>query len=444
MKSLQGRLSAALLVSLFTVFLLQLVVVSIAIHRVTENYVAARLDHENENLLVALSFDGRDQPVLDLQRINPIYQRPFSGHYYRVSAGDTVLRSRSLWDQDMDTGSVAPGDNRTLHLTGPEGQHLLVLVQGYRKHGVALTLASAEDLTQVSHDILRFQIGYGVLTVVLLVTLVLVQRLMARRALRPLDQARHNVASLEHGEVQQLDEDVPLEIQPLVREINHLLKLTVQRLQRSRSSTGNLAHALKTPLTVLSQLADDPSLDTHPDIRACILRQSEAMRRLTDREMRRARLAGEGFSGSNFVPETEIPPLTAALRRIYSDKNLDIQTELAAGQVFAGDREDLLELVGNLLDNACKWARSRVRLTVRAEAGLHFDIEDDGPGVPADARARLMQRGTRLDEATEGYGLGLAIARDIVEQYDGTLELEDSKDLGGLRVTVKLPPPAKV
>ncbi len=443
MKSLQGRLSIALLISLLLVFLVQLVVVSIAIHRVTENYVAARLEHENENLLVALSFDAAGHPTLDLRRINPIYQRIFSGHYYRITTGNTVLRSRSLWDQDMKTASLKPGETETVHMTGPENQHMLVLIQGYRKQGVSFTVASAEDLTQVARDIRRFQIGYGVLTAVLLVTLVLVQRLMARRALVPLDEARHNVASLQHGEIQQLDEDVPKEIRPLVREINHLLRLTVQRLQRSRSSTGNLAHALKTPLTVLAQIADDPALAAHTEIRKCLLRQTDTMRRLTDREMRRARLAGEGFSGSKFIPDTEIPPLADALRRIYGDKGLRIDVNLAPDQTFAGDREDLLELVGNLLDNACKWARSQARVTVHAAPGLYLDIEDDGPGVPAGARAQLMQRGNRLDEATEGYGLGLAIARDIVDQYGGSLEFNDSEDLGGLRVTVRLPAPAE-
>jgi signal transduction histidine kinase len=440
MRSLQGRLTFGMLSGLIAVFAVQWLVVSLAITLVTENYVESRLQHEVEALLGALTFDDAGHPVLDTATVTPIYRQIFSGHYFRITAGGTELRSRSLWDTDIKVPTEPAGASQRIHRDGPEGQRLLVLAQGFQKQGVNVTIAVAEDLSPVLADIQRFRVGYTVLTVLILGVLVLVQRITVRNALRPLERTRQELARLEQGSVQALDEDVPMEMRPLVHEVNRLLTLTVRRLQRSRNAVGNLAHALKAPLTVLTQVAHDTEAEDNQTLRSAVEYQTDAMRRLVERELRRARLAGEGPAGSQFQAQPEITALVAALRRIHQGRQLDIETRIPADHRFAGDREDMLELLGNLLDNACKWARHRVRITVEPVPGLTAVIEDDGPGIAPDQSEALLRRGNRLDESAEGHGLGLSIVRDIVQQYGGRLELTRSEDLSGLRARVALPP----
>ena len=239
-----------------------------------------------------------------------------------------------------------------------------------------------------------------------------------------------SIARLHQGEVRTLDEDVPAEIRPLVREINHLMELTRQRLQRSRTATGNLAHALKTPLSALARLRDDPAMERAPQVRSQVERHVDAMARLIDKELKRARLAGGALPGARFAPAQELPDLVDALRRLYDGRGLVIETELAGAGEFPGDREDMLELFGNLLDNACKWARSRVRLRVLDTPGLAFTVEDDGPGVADQALAGLTERGRRLDESAEGHGLGLSIVRRIIEKLGGAVGVQSQAGQG--------------
>lgn len=440
MTSLQDRLTAGLLSTLVAVFAIQWLLVSVAIERITENYIVSRLEHEIESLLVALNVDNQGQLQLDSDRLNLVFRQPFSGHYYRILVDGESLRSRSLWDQEMKVPTISPGDVRELHMTGPQDQPLLLLVRGFQKGGHDLTIAVAEDLSPIQRDITGFQVRYAVLTAAVLAALILIQRMLVRRSLRPLRRTRADLRDLEQGKVRRLDESVPDEIRPMVHEINRLIDITIERLRRSRNAVGNLAHALKTPLTVISQISQDPALRAHGELRRSLDTQIHTVRRLIERELKRARLAGQGPVGSRFVVERELPPLMQALRQVYADKALELEMELPEHHDFAGDREDILELLGILLDNACKWARHQVRLTADQAPGFSFRIEDDGPGVSDAQLAGLAQRGRRLDENTEGHGLGLSIAKDIVDQYKGTVEYGRSRRLGGFQVTVQLPP----
>ncbi len=439
MNSIQGGLTVRLLGSLVAVFLFQWLLVSYAIHRVAENYVLSRLEHDAESLLVALSITGEDAPTVDTTRLNPVYYRPFSGHYYHVILPQTALRSRSLWDEDLDLGSEPLARDQHRHTPGPQGQHLLVLVRRYRKQGVPVTVALAEDLTPIERDILGFWTRYALLTFAMLAVLVILQRRTVRRALRPLAQAQANLAHLDRGQIKELDENVPAEIRPLVREINWLVRITGERLTRSRNALGNLAHALKTPLTVLTQLTKDKTLQADPDLVRRLEKQTDTLRDLTERQLRHARLAGEGTPGACFAVAAELSDLIEALEHIYQEKRLDIQSQIPSGLTFAADREDMLELTGNLLDNACKWARDTVRVSVESDHDFKFKVEDDGPGAPPEALSRLTQRGVRLDESTDGHGLGLAIACDIVQHYGGTMRFGRSELLGGFLVQLHLP-----
>ena len=179
----------------------------------------------------------------------------------------------------------------------------------------------------------------------------------------------------------------------------------------------------------------------HPSVKERLVRQVDTIRVLMERELKRARLAGGGVWGRSFDPATEIPPLLDALKSIYRDKRLEIDSRIPAGMLFPVDRQDMLELLGNLLDNACKWAHRCVLLTVEQASGLSMVVEDDGPGCPAEELEQLAQRGVRIDESASGHGLGLAIVRDVVENYGGSLRFGRSAELGGFMVRVWLPEP---
>lgn len=272
-----------------------------------------------------------------------------------------------------------------------------------------------------------------------MLTLVVIQVWILHAGLRPLDKARSDLNALSQGKLTQLDKEVPAEISPLVDEINHLLNVLDQRLIRSRNALGDLAHALKKPLTVLKQMAEDESIKTNPELRDTINEQLDSIQRHVTRILQKARLAGEGPVTSQFNPNEDIPPLLATLKSIYHDKALTINTDISSGMSIMLDREDMLELIGNLLDNACKWATHTVRITLHQNQYIEIIIEDDGPGVAADKLISLTQRGLRLDERTEGHGIGLSIVNEIVNSLNGELTFQQSKEMGGMQVKVSLP-----
>ena len=227
-----------------------------------------------------------------------------------------------------------------------------------------------------------------------------------------------------------------LEQTPLQREVNRLLRQLQQRLQRSRQALGNLAHALKAPLSLLTQ--DVESLPLANNERQRLAARLERIRQLVDRELRRARIAGEG-PGQRFVPAAHVPELIDAVNQLYRERSLEISTSPLTGAMLPLDYEDMLELLGNLLDNACKWAARRVHLEITLNEAVTMSVADDGPGLAREAHDTLLQRGSRLVEQGRGHGLGLAIVRDLVDDYHGRLQLGCSTQLGGLEVRVTLP-----
>ncbi|KIQ60887.1 MULTISPECIES: sensor histidine kinase [Pseudomonas] len=434
MRSIQRRLSLGL-IGVMVVVGLVLAQTSLWLFELgLQRYLEAGLRNDSENLLVAL-VRGPQGLQLDERRLSPAYQRPFSGHYFRIDFADAHWRSRSLWDQELPRLDH-PGLHSNLQL-GPDGQKLLVLRTDYRRLGQAISISVAQDYTPVRDSFRRMQqIGLG-LGLAGLLLILLLQRLTVRRALRPLDRAREQIAQLQRGQRSQLDEQVPRELEPLVAQINHLLAHTEDSLKRSRNALGNLGHALKTPLAVLQSLASNEKLDPHPELRKLLLEQLEQVRQRLNRELNRARLAGDALPGAHLDCDAELPGLLATLNMIHGE-HLHLSYLGPPGLHLPWDREDLLELLGNLLDNACKWADAEVRLTVTETAGgFSLAVEDDGPGIPEDRRDQVFSRGTRLDEQTDGHGLGLGIVRDIVDSWGGRLVL-DASEWGGLKVVIEL------
>ncbi|PMZ07178.1 ATP-binding protein, partial [Pseudomonas sp. FW306-02-H06C] len=416
MRSIQRRLSLGL-ISVMVVVGLVLAQTSLWLFEVgLQRYLEAGLRNDSESLLMAL-VRGPLGLQLDERRLSPAYQRPFSGHYFHIDFADNHWRSRSLWDQELPLLDH-PGLHSNLQL-GPEGQQLLVLRADYRRLGQSISISVAQDYTPVRESFQRMrQVGLGLGLTGLLLILVL-QRVTVRRALRPLENAREQIAQLQQGQRSQLDDQVPLELVPLVAQINHLLAHTEDSLKRSRNALGNLGHALKTPLAVLLSLASGEKLDAHPELRKILREQLAQVQQRLNRELNRARLAGDALPGAQFDCAAELPGLLATLNMIHGD-HLNLDYTAPSGLHLPWDREDLLELLGNLLDNACKWADAEVRLSIVETAeGFVLAVEDDGPGIPEAQRDQVFSRGTRLDEQTDGHGLGLGIARDIVEAWGG-------------------------
>jgi len=444
LNSVQQRLQLGLATSVVLLMLLLWWLVAGAIEKFGEEFVQSRLKHDADSVLAALQVDENGVLQLTQGRMTNIYKQPFSGHYFMVLNDGKTLYSRSLWDESLAVPRLPGGEVRQwTEQGGPAGQVLLVWAGGVQKQGQRFTLAVAEDLTPLSESLVRFNWYFAGLSLLTLLVLLGVQHYAVRRSFRPLERILREVRNLQQGAVGELSEDVPAEVRPLVREVNHLLRLLGERLKRSRNALGNLAHALKGPLSLLTRLGQQENVRAVPGLSVSLKQQTDSIQQLMDRELKRARLMGQGAPGVRFAPQEEMPVLVNVLQRMFAcageqKSPLNIHWQ-SPDVVFVFDRDDMLELIGNLLDNACKWAKHQVRCELRGdEHHLQLVVEDDGPGCSKEEIKQLTARGVRIDEAAPGHGLGLAIVRDVVEIYGGELVLERSPTLGGLRVSVRL------
>ncbi|OQX15643.1 MAG: hypothetical protein BWK73_06395 [Thiothrix lacustris] len=296
----------------------------------------------------------------------------------------------------------------------------------------ATAVLSASDAAQYRPQ--RFKWLFPLLAAAGIALILVIQGIVIRRTFQRLDYIRAELQQLDAGNINKLNEAVPAEIYPIIKEFNHLLSLMQERLERSRNALGNLAHALKTPLNLLTQHLDAELSATSQQQAQW---QAERIRQLTERELKRARMAGLGNTTQRFDPHVELPVLVEVLAQVYHKSPRCITLEIAPTITRFGDREDMLELLGNLLDNACKWAQAEVRCQISSVARkVQISVEDDGNGRTEAELRQMAARGVRLDESVEGHGLGLSICKDITNLYGGTLVFERSTRLGGLRVTV--------
>ncbi|MFT5540416.1 MAG: signal transduction histidine kinase [Alphaproteobacteria bacterium] len=415
-----------------------------------EDHVRRAFDARIEVLLETLVAVTDADPATGVRLLGaqgePRFERPFSGWYWQISDSDIIsnkirLASRSIWDQTLALPSPppAPGTDglARYQIKGPRDQVLRVIERpiSFAENGPRFRYAVAADIAEVTAELRPFRVALSWSLGLLGLGLILAVIFQVHFGLGPLRRLREALAHIRAGRAERIEGDYPGEVRPLVEEANQLIAQVSAVVERARTHVGNLAHALKTPLSVLAVEADK---ETGP-LAEMVTRETTLMRERIDHHLSRARTAA---SARVIGQRTETGPVIAALartlRRMHVDRKIMIDT-LSDDFAFRGDAQDLEEMLGNLMDNACKWARQRVAITARAEGGrLIIIVEDDGPGLAPEDRARVLARGTRLDETVPGSGLGLDIVSEIAALYGGTLTLNDAA-LGGLRATLDLP-----
>ena len=289
----------------------------------------------------------------------------------------------------------------------------------------------------------KMGVVHWMLLFVLAVGLIVAGLSQVRRGLLPINQLRARLAALRDGRDRRVEGDYPTEVQPLVDDLNALLDDRDRRVTRALAKAGDFAHGLKTPLAVLAQEAERVRADGHPALADTLDEQVERMRRQVEYHLAQTRAAAsEGAADVRCRVAVSVDGLARTMRRLHADRGVALDVAVAPDHVVRVRREDLDEMLGNLLDNACKWARSRVRVASSAEdGGVVIAVDDDGPGLDPSMREAVLQRGVRADEAAPGSGLGLAIVRDLAELYGGAIALGASP-FGGLRARLRLPGPA--
>jgi signal transduction histidine kinase len=291
-----------------------------------------------------------------------------------------------------------------------------------------------------AHGVFRLASRYGAGMALIAALSMLFGFLQVRRGLSPINQLRNRLTAVHKGVAARVGGGYPAEVQPLVDDLNALLDERERRVARAVAKAGDFAHGLKTPLAVLAHEAQQARAAGHERLAAEIDQQIDRMRRQIDYHLAHARSAASAASSAARVSvAVSTEGLVRALKRLHAERDLNIEVDAPASHAFRGQREDLDEMLGNLLDNACKWARARVRLTCSKEGErIVIAVDDDGPGIEPSMREAVMRRGVRADEAAQGSGLGLAIVRDLVEVYGGSISLEDSP-MGGARARLTLP-----
>ena len=439
MNSLERSLQVGLVSSLIGLMFVFWWAVTLSSRLVTDSFVFRSLEADANSVFSILHLPPEPPlvPTLLPYKLRPEYEMPASGYYFVVQFPSRQLISRSGWDQFFDMPDMAPGQQQKWRSEGVAGESLLFWAGGFYKDGYQFTVSVAQDITPIQARLQVFQWFSAIVAVLLLVALLGVQRWVVQSSVRKLNAIRLDMLKLEHGRAVSLSEDVPIEIAPLVKEFNCLLGRFDHRLRQSRNAVGNLAHSLKGPLNLLMRSAAADHVTNEE--KEAIVQNTEHIRRIIESELKRARLAGRGTVGQLFNVDAELPALIGLLQQVYFEKSVDVRYSIGPEVELVHDRQDMLELIGNLLDNAVKWSRSVVTIHMRRATGILIEVEDDGPGCSPEELGRLTGRGVRLDESVDGHGLGLSIVKDIVEAYEGRLNLTESTRLGGLKVTVHLP-----
>jgi len=479
----QGSLRLRLLAGTLVWVLLTVLVAGWALGRMFTEHVerqfqAELVTHLNQ-LAANLAMDANGQPALRAALSDPRFARPYSGLYWQIDvladAGATgssapeasdqaaegggrqgLLRSRSLWDVVLTVPGDRPADGEVhAHATeGPDGAPLRMIEQVLRpaeQPELMLRVIVAANAALVVEPVARFNRLLAIALALLAAGLAVAALVQVRVGLRPLARLRDGLAAVREGRSTAIDGRFPAEIQPLVAEFNAVLARNAEVVTRARTHAGNLAHAVKTPLSVLANAAAETADDAPDAALARLVREQVALARTqVDYHLARSRAAAAvGVPGLRTPLRPVLEGLLRLMNKVHAGRGLKLAILACADDLaFRGEAQDLQEMLGNLIDNACKWAAGRVEVCAEActagQAGLQdggqlrICIDDDGPGLPADAREAVFARGVRADERTPGAGLGLSIVRELAQLYGGEVRLEVSP-WGGLRAVLTLP-----
>lgn len=446
--------------------LLVLPVAGFIIYRLYQTDVQSSFDGRLEKLVNAFAVDamsGEGQaPSIPPNRYEPLFEEIHSGWYWQIQPVDDTSDGRRLVSQSLATGrlpsprerGVAADGNgaRWLNVKGPLDVKIRIVEVidsiGHSETGEKYSIAVAGPVDWLESQLATFRTRLATALFLAGLGLVAVTLFQVQFGLRPLRKIERGLNDIRTGAATELEGELPAEIEPLQYELNELIQSNQDIVDRARTQVGNLAHALKTPLAVITNEARD----SRAPLAAKVAEQAQLMGDQISHYLDRARMAARvGAIGRATRVSDVATPLVRALERIHRDKGVVIHVACGEALRFQGEKQDLEEILGNLLDNACKWTNRNVYLTVIQDAGsaetgghrkapqwLRIDVDDDGPGLSGEERKEIVKRGIRLDESKPGSGLGLSIVTDLVQMYRGELDLGPSKK-GGLLVRLMLP-----
>lgn len=446
-RSLGLRLFAAACVSIVVALVLSGAVLLLLFEKHVERRLRDEATIHLNQVIGGLSYANPPRVTFAEKLSDPRFEIPLSGLYWQIRDDERrlLLRSRSLWDTEMDleADALAPGVLHWHEVSGPSNTRLLVaervVLLGEGDQLRRLRVSVGVDRADLDQAVKEFGGDTLPYLIALAVFLVLAAALYIRIGLAPLREVRDGVAAVRAGRTDRLAGAYPIEVNPLIGEINELLESRERSIENAQTWAADLAHGLKTPLTVLSADARRLREQGQEDIASSLEELAGTMSRRVDRELIRVRFkTGVDARQAHADAGEAVRQVVRTLRRTPRGEKLDWDIGLLEQAEVGVGYEDLIELLGNVIENAVEWAQSRVRVTLLAEEQVRLRVDDDGPGIPEADRARAAERGARLDEQRSGTGLGLAIARDIAEAYGGELVLEEN-EFGGLRVDALFP-----
>lgn len=443
-----------------TWILLALVIAALALTHAFQESALRRLgnmlNETIDEIVVAASRTPPGEAVSQIQDARTL--RLLSGKYWQIlevhpdGRLTPMARSTSLWNYNLNLPADLPkrleqsfGDVITFNTDGPKDEpkkpeplRVAATMKTIPRHDNPVVFLAAIDRSEVDADTRQFATLTWIALLVMGAGLVSAVFIQVRFGLRPLFELRNEIAAVRKGRAARIVRSYPLEIQPLAEQVNRLLDHNQEVVDRQRTHVGNLAHALKTPISVM--LAEAGT--TEGDLPELVRRQTKVMQGQVDHHLRRARAAARaahGLGEKTPVPEV-LDELAVMIEQVFRSKDVEIDWRAPDELAFLGERQDLQEILGNLIENAAKFSRRRVRVSAGASGlgQMVVVVEDDGPGLPADQRDEVMKRGSRLDESAPGSGLGLSIVDDLTRAYGGRLTLNDS-DMGGLKAVLELP-----
>jgi len=431
MYSLKNRITRNLTINMIVVMSVLSIIMYFVMQQLLQDYILTRLVDDAESLISAVEQEPNQRWQVIPGRMSTVYDRVRSGHYYQVSVDGQNILSRSLFDTDFPTTGSDPNftGHYLAHGTGTETR--LVWVQQVHKKGQAIKIWIAEDIGPIQKRLQQYT-AYA-LALVLLVTIILIylQQRTLVKSFYIFEWLRQNLSSIRYREAEKSGMPIPGEIAPLVSEIEKLVDHLRQRIERTRHAIGNLAHELKRPIQLLTMQQENQENKAQ-------LEPLEDIKRILERELKRAKISGSSKAGGDFNIAEEMQFMIEVMKKIYPRIEVHLVCEDLVGALQL-DRDDMLELIGNLLDNTCKFAASQAILKITVtEQKLTLIFEDDGKGLAIEQVEQIKRRGVRLDETIEGHGLGLGICNDIIDTYQGNISFSESA-LGGLMVIVEVP-----